>query len=88
MPDRLPGWTAHLVRPRDEDGRQDGPGEQEGYPRPPRQQARQRLPRGRQLVHTARQEGSQSLHDVRCLSIAIFLRLGGLSFDALTCAQS
>jgi len=50
MPGGLPGWTA----------RPDVP-ETRGDPRLPRQQARRRLPRGRKLAHTARQEGCQGI---------------------------
>ena len=31
---------------------------------------------------------AEGLHDARCLATAIFLRLGGLSFDALACAPT
>ena len=58
MLDGVSGRTAPLERPRDEGGRQDGPGEERGDPRPLRQQARQRLPRGANS-HTVRQEGDQ-----------------------------
>ena len=58
MLDGISGRTAPPERPRDEGGRQDGPGEERGDPRPLRQQARQRLPRGANS-HTVRQEGGQ-----------------------------
>ena len=42
-------------------GHSDGAGEQGGDPRPYRQQASERLPRGGKLAHAARQKGCQGI---------------------------
>ena len=76
MLDGVSGRTAPPERPRDEDGRQDDPGEERGDPRPLRQQARQRLPRGANY-HMVRQEGDQRLSQRRAPRHRDLPRAGG-----------
>ena len=88
MPDGLPGWTARpdvpdvrgvagTVRER----REGTPGYLGGRP------ADAYLEGANSLIQSVKR-AARGFRNVEYLATAIFLRLGGLSFDALACAQS
>lgn len=88
MPDGLPGWTARpdvpdvrgvarTVRER----REGTPGYLGGRP------ADAYLEGANSLIQSIK-KAARGFRNVEYLAIAIFLRLGGLPFDALACAQS
>ena len=88
MLDRLPGWTAHPDVP--ETGRvaKTVRENKEGIPgyfgsRP----ANAYLEGANSLIQSIKR-AARGFRNVECLATAIFPGLGGLSFDALACAQS
>ena len=88
MLDRLPGWTAHPDVPEMRgvagtvrENREGIPGYLDGRP------ANAYLEGANSLTRPVKR-AARGFHNVECLATAIFPGLGGLSFDALACAQS
>ena len=88
MLDRLPGWMMHPDIPETRTVAKTVRENKEGIlshcgSRP----ANAYLEGTNSLIQPVK-KAARGLHDVRYLATAIFLRLGGLSFDALTCAPT
>ena len=88
MLDRLPGWTAHPDVPETgkvartvRENREGIPGYLDGRP------ANAYLEGANSLIQSIKR-AARGFRNVGYFTTAIFLRLGGLSFDALACAQS
>ena len=88
MLDRLPGWTAHSDVPETgrvartvRENREGIPGYFDGRP------ANAYLEGANSLIQSIKR-AARGFRNVECLATAIFPGLGGLSFDALACAQS
>ena len=88
MLDRLPGWTAHPDVPETgrvartvRENREGIPGYFDGRP------ANAYLEGANSLIQSIKR-AARGFRNVECLATAIFPGLGGLSFDALACAQS